>query len=69
MNLKEFAADFTENILISTEIEGLSQEDEITNDIIDYIIDTGDVIKPELCHFKLRGIKINAYDFDPDTNT
>jgi len=69
MNLKEFAADFTENILISTEIEGLSQEDEITNDIIDYIIDTGDVIKPELCHFKQRGIKINAYDFDPDTNT
>ena len=37
MNLKEFAADFTENILISIEIEGRSQEDEITNDIIDYI--------------------------------
>lgn len=69
MNLKEFAADFTENILISTEIGERSQEDEITSDIIDYIIDTGDVIEPELCHFKQRGIKVNAYDFDPDANT
>ena len=68
MNLKEFAIDFAENILISTEMGG-NQENEITNDIIDYIKDTGDVVEPELCHFKQRGIKINAYDYDQEANT
>jgi hypothetical protein len=69
MNLKEFATDFAENIAISTEISGGNQEDEITTDIIEYIKDTGDVIEPEICHFKQRGIKINAYDYDSDANT
>ncbi|PKP42286.1 MAG: hypothetical protein CVT93_05150 [Bacteroidetes bacterium HGW-Bacteroidetes-10] len=69
MNLKEFAIDFTENILISTEIGESSQEDEITSDIIEYIKDTGDVIEPELCHFKQRGLKINAFDYDQEGNT
>jgi hypothetical protein len=69
MNLKDFSIDFAENVLISTEIEGSNQEDEITRDIIEYIKDTGDVVEPEICHFRQKGIKVNAYDYDPESNT
>lgn len=69
MDIKEFAADFAEQVLLSTEIEETSQEDQITSEIIEYIKDTGEIVEPELCHFKQRGIKINAYDYDQESNT
>ena len=62
MTLNEFTVDFLEGALISVDEEKISQEDSITRDIIEYIQDCGEVIEPELCHYKVRGIKINAYD-------
>lgn len=66
MELSEFAIDFLENALITVEEEKISQEDAITNDILEYTIDSGEVIAAELCHYKVRGIKINAWNYDED---
>lgn len=66
MNLSEFAVDFLESALITVEEEKISQEDAITNDILEYSIDSGEVIAHELCHYKVRGIKINAWNYDEE---
>ncbi|MBE7173143.1 MAG: AIPR family protein [Williamsia sp.] len=66
MDLPEFAVEFLEGALISVEDEGLSQEDAITNDILEYAIDAGEVVAHELCHYKIRGIKINAWNYDEE---
>ena len=66
MDLTEFSKDFLEGALISVEQEKISQEDSITRDIIEYIKDCGEVLEPELCHYKVRGIKINAFDYDDE---
>lgn len=66
MELLEFAIGFLEETLITVEEEKISQEDAITNDILEYTIDSGDVIAGELCHYKVRGIKINAWNYDDE---
>lgn len=66
MNLSEFTVDFLEGALITIEEEKISQEDAITNDILEYAIDSGEVIAHELCHYKVRGIKINAWNYDEE---
>ncbi len=58
MTLSDFAIDFLENALLTVEDEKISQEDAITQDILEYTIDSGDVVAGELCHYKVRGIKI-----------
>src|SRR5690242_346990 len=68
MELNEFAIDFLEGALITVEDEGISQEDAITNDILEYTIDSGEVIAAELCHYKVRGIKINAWNYDDEND-
>lgn len=69
MTISEFEIDFLENSLLSLEQDGISQEDSITKDILEYIQDAGDIFEPELCHFKIRGAKINAYDYNDDNET
>jgi hypothetical protein len=69
MNISEFSIDFLEQALISVEEEKLSQEDAITNDILEYCIDSGEVIAYELAHYKVRGIKINAWNYDEENET
>src|ERR1700744_5182213 len=66
MQLEEFAIEFLEGALITVEEEKISQEDSITNDILEYTIDSGEVIAGELCHYKVRGIKINAWNYDEE---
>jgi len=66
MDLSEFAIDFLEASLIAVEEEKISQEDAITEDILEYAIDSGEVIAGELCHYKVRGIKINAWNYDEE---
>ncbi|MBI5538926.1 MAG: AIPR family protein [Bacteroidia bacterium] len=66
MDLQEFAIDFLEGALISVESDNLTQEDSITNDIMEYAIDSGDVIAAELCHYKIKGVKINAWNYDEE---
>jgi len=66
MNLQDFAISFLEEALITVEDENISQEDAITKDILEYAIDAGEVIAGELCHYKVRGIKINAWNYDDE---
>ncbi len=66
MNLSEFAIDFLEGALITVEDEKIPQEDAITSDILDYAIDSGEVIAFEICHYKVKGIKINAWNYDEE---
>lgn len=66
MNLSEFAVDFLESALITVEDEKIPQEDAITFDILDYAIDSGEVIAFEICHYKVKGIKINAWNYDEE---
>ncbi|AYZ13075.1 hypothetical protein EGY05_14535 [Chryseobacterium arthrosphaerae] len=66
MNLSEFGIDFLESALITVEEDKISQEDAITNDILEYAIDSGEVIAHELCHYKVRGLKINAWNYDEE---
>ncbi|TAE86685.1 MAG: hypothetical protein EAY81_05265 [Bacteroidetes bacterium] len=66
MDLSEFAVNFLEEALITVDEEKISQEDAITIDILEYTIDSGEVIAGELCHYKVRGIKINAWNYDED---
>lgn len=69
MDLSEFAVDFLEGSLITVEDEKISQEDSITNDILEYLFDSGEVIAAELCHYKVRGIKINAWNYDDENDS
>jgi hypothetical protein len=69
MTLDEFAIDFIENALIGYENDGISEEDAITNDILEYIKDCGEILEPQLCNFKVRGIKINAVDYNDDNES
>jgi hypothetical protein len=69
MNLAEFTSDFLESSLMGIELEGLSQEDAITRDILEYIKDAGDIVEAEICHFKTRGIKVNAYDYNDENDS
>ncbi len=66
MTLDEFASDFLENINLSVENEENEFEDAITKDILEYIIDCGEVLEPQLCKFKGKGIKLNAFDYDDE---
>ncbi|ACU03160.1 AIPR family protein [Pedobacter heparinus] len=66
MTLSDFSVDFLENALLTVEDEKISQEDAITQDILEYTIDSGDVVAGELCHYKVRGIKINAWNYDEE---
>lgn len=69
MKLSDFTIDFLEQALITVEDEKISQEDAITNDIIEYLIDSGEILAGELCHYKVRGIKVNAWNYDEENET
>lgn len=69
MNLEDFSIDFLEQSLITVEHSKISQEDSITTDILDYLIDCGDISVSEICHYKVRGIKINAWNYEEETNS
>ena len=66
MNLQVFSVDFLESVLFTVEEENIPQEDVVTNDILEYAIDAGEVIAGEICHYKVRGIKINAWNYDEE---
>ena len=69
MTLDEFACDFLESAQISVESDNISLEDAVTNDIIEYIKDCGETLDPQLCNVKIKGIKINAVDYDDDNES
>ncbi len=69
MNLEEFATDFIENSTIEIEDDSEAFEEAVTQDLLEYIKDCGEVLEPEICNIKLRKIKINAYDYNDENES
>lgn len=69
MDLKTFAADFMENISLAIEFDNANIEEELTNGIIEYIVDSGEVNMPELCTFRKTKAALHAYDYNVDGNS
>lgn len=69
MDIKEFAANFKEEINLTVEMTGSDYESELANSIIEYIVDTGEVNSPELCIFKKTRSRITAYDYNDEASS
>lgn len=67
MNLQEFSQQFFENIDISVEMNETSYDRELTDSILDYIIECGDTNAPEYCAYNERMSRISAYDYNEET--
>ena len=69
MDIKEFAANFKEEINLTVDMTGSDYESELANSIIEYIVDTGEVNSPELCIFKKTRSRITAYDYNDEASS
>ena len=69
MNIKEFAQDFLENAKMSSEISGNDLDSELAQGILDYMIDSGEVMTPEICTFKKTRARITAYDYNDEAES
>ncbi len=71
MNLEEFAKEFTEFVLASTDVEeeGEFRENEFTREVLDYLVEGGECIDPKVAYFKERGVKLNAWDISEESDS
>lgn len=63
-DIKSFAADFMTNIQVCADLENKDFDEELTECILEYIEDCGDVGAPNICSFKKRMTSLNAYDYN-----
>lgn len=66
MDLKEFASDFMETIKDTVFNETKDLEEELTESILEYVADSGDVCAPTICSFRKTLARINAYDYNDE---
>ena len=66
MDLREFAADFMETVNEAAMNESKNIEEELTESILEYVADSGDVCAPTICTFKKTMARINAYDYNDE---
>lgn len=52
MDLKEFATDFMDTVNDAVINDSKDIEEELTESILDYVIDSGDACAPTVCTFK-----------------
>lgn len=71
MKIDEFGKDLLETVLAETEAqpEGEYYENVFTRNAIEWLVDVGEVVDPELCYFKGRGLKVNAWDLHDDNDS
>lgn len=69
MDIKEFTKDFMETVNDTVEMEELDIDEVLLTSILEYVQDSGDIGYPTLCSFKKKGAKIQAYDFNEDSNS
>lgn len=69
MDLQEFTAELTENIFLTASEENRSAEDLFTEEALDYLRLSGDVVEPVLSPYRAKGIRVDAFDFDDETMT
>ena len=69
MNIREFAQEILENAKMSTEASGNDLNTELAQTILDYMIDSGEVMAPEICTFKKTRARITAYDYNDEAES
>ncbi len=69
MNIKEFAQEFLDNAKMSAELNGTDFDEELSNSIIEYIVDNGEVNAPQICTFKKTRARISAYDYNDEAES
>ncbi|MBI5009231.1 MAG: AIPR family protein [Bacteroidia bacterium] len=69
MKLEDFFSDFIENTLIDIEDSPEAFEEAVTNDILEYLKDCGEVLEPEICSVKMRNFKVNAFDYSDENES
>ena len=63
-DIKEFADNFMACVGDSAEVDMKDFDEELTEYILEYIKDSGDVGEPTICSFKKRMTSLNAYDYN-----
>lgn len=69
MDIKEFAKEFLENAATSAELNGTAYDEELASNIIEYIIDSGEVNAPQICTFKKTRTRLSAYDYNDEAES
>lgn len=69
MNLQEFEQEFMEGVNFSMEMEGIDLESALTENIMEYLQDTGEVGAPIVAPFKKTKAAISAYDYNEEANS
>lgn len=69
MNIQEFAQEFMEGVNVSMEIDGVDLESALTESILEYLQDTGEVGAPIISPFKKTKAAISAYDYNEEANS
>ena len=69
MNIKDFAIKFQENVKMAVENGDTDQDQELASEILEYIVDNGEVNAPELCIFQKTRTRITAYDYNDEAES
>lgn len=67
MNIKDFAIKFQENVKMA--VENGDTDQELASEILEYIVDNGEVNAPELCIFQKTRTRITAYDYNDEAES
>lgn len=54
MDIKEFTQDFIDQVDSLVEFEGSNRQEELTNSILEYVEDSGEIGFPTICSFKKK---------------
>ncbi|MCM1178230.1 MAG: AIPR family protein [Clostridium sp.] len=69
MDIKEFAKDLLDNAQTSSELNDTSYDEELTESIIEYIVDSGEVNAPQICTFRKTRARLSAYDYNDEAES
>ena len=67
-SMEQFYQDFREEILMSSDMDtnGWTTEDFLTNILLEYMEEAGEVTDPIMCPFRSHGLQLNAYAIAED---
>ena len=69
MNLQDFESEFMEAVNMSVDFDSVDMEYALTENILEYLQDAGEVGAPIISPFKKTKAAISAYDYNEETNS
>lgn len=69
MDIKDFAQEFIDNVKAAVEMGEKDYDLELASDILEYMIDSGEINAPELCYYQKTRTRITAYDYNDDAES